>query len=91
MTRIGVLSDTHGLLDKRVFEHFKDVDENVSLVKEYFDSKRRLWNDEHQNIKIAGFQVELYVQDIHERRHRSDYHRGHGRTAPRDHRRQTAS
>lgn len=27
MTRIGVLSDTHGLLDKRVLEHFKDVDE----------------------------------------------------------------
>lgn len=27
MTRIGVLSDTHGLLDKRVFEHFKDVNE----------------------------------------------------------------
>ena len=27
MTRIGVLSDTHGLLDRRVLEHFKDVDE----------------------------------------------------------------
>lgn len=27
MTRIGILSDTHGLLDRRVFEHFKDVDE----------------------------------------------------------------
>ena len=27
MTRIGLLSDTHGLLDKRVFEHFKDVNE----------------------------------------------------------------
>ena len=27
MTRIGILSDTHGLLDKRVLEHFKDVDE----------------------------------------------------------------
>lgn len=27
MTRIGLLSDTHGLLDKRVMEHFKDVDE----------------------------------------------------------------
>jgi len=27
MTRIGVLSDTHGLLDKRVFEHFREVDE----------------------------------------------------------------
>lgn len=27
MTRIGILSDTHGYLDQRVFEHFKDVDE----------------------------------------------------------------
>lgn len=27
MTKIGVLSDTHGLLDKRVLEHFKEVDE----------------------------------------------------------------
>ena len=27
MTRIGVLSDTHGLLDKRIFAHFRDVDE----------------------------------------------------------------
>lgn len=27
MTHIGVLSDTHSYLDKRVFEHFKDVDE----------------------------------------------------------------
>lgn len=27
MTRIGVLSDTHGYLDKRVLEHFQDVDE----------------------------------------------------------------
>ncbi len=27
MRTIGLLSDTHGLLDSRVFEHFKDVDE----------------------------------------------------------------
>ena len=27
MTRIGLLSDTHGLLDRRIFEHFKEVDE----------------------------------------------------------------
>ena len=27
MTRIGLLSDTHGLLDERVLVHFKDVDE----------------------------------------------------------------
>lgn len=27
MTKIGLLSDTHGLLDRRIFEHFRDVDE----------------------------------------------------------------
>lgn len=27
MTRIGLLSDTHGLLDKRVLTHFQEVDE----------------------------------------------------------------
>lgn len=27
MTKIGLLSDTHGLLDPRVLEHFRDVDE----------------------------------------------------------------
>ena len=59
-------SQGHSDVDLHILYDFKDVDENVSLVKEYFDSKRRLWNDEHQNITIAGFQVELYVQDIHE-------------------------
>ena len=59
-------SQKHSDVDLHILYDFKDVDENVSLVKEYFDSKRRLWNDEHKNITIAGFQVELYVQDIHE-------------------------
>jgi len=27
MTKIGLLSDTHGFLDPKVFEYFKDVDE----------------------------------------------------------------
>ena len=27
MTRIGVLSDTHGLLDARILEHFANVNE----------------------------------------------------------------
>lgn len=27
MTSIGILSDTHGLLDERILEHFKNVDE----------------------------------------------------------------
>ena len=27
MTRIGLISDTHGYLDENIFEHFKDCDE----------------------------------------------------------------
>ena len=27
LTRIGLISDTHGSLDKAVYEHFKDCDE----------------------------------------------------------------
>jgi uncharacterized protein len=27
LTRIGLISDTHGFLDEKVFSHFKDVDE----------------------------------------------------------------
>jgi len=27
MTKIGLLSDTHGYLDPKIFEHFKEVDE----------------------------------------------------------------
>lgn len=27
MTRIGLISDTHGFLDENIFEHFKDCDE----------------------------------------------------------------
>ena len=27
MTRIGLISDTHGFLDEKVFEHFKNCDE----------------------------------------------------------------
>ena len=59
-------SQKHSDVDLHIIMNFKDVDENFDLVKDYFDSKRRLWNDEHENITIAGFQVELYVQDVHE-------------------------
>lgn len=52
--------DVHILMD------FKKVDERVDFVKEYFDSKKTLWNEQHSNLKIYGFPVELYVQDINE-------------------------
>lgn len=36
-----------------------------NIVKEFFDAKKNVWNEKH-DIKIKGFEVELYVQDVHE-------------------------
>ncbi len=52
-------------LDVHVLIDFNDVDENVELVKKALDGMRFIWNLRH-NIKLRGFDVELYVQDIHE-------------------------
>lgn len=57
----------HSDIDLHIIIDFKKVDERVEFVKEYFDSKKKIWNQEHQNIKIYGFPVELYVQDKNEK------------------------
>lgn len=60
MTKIGLLSDTHGYLDPKVFEYFKDVDEiwhagdvgdpEVILALEKFKPTRGVYGniDDHQ-------------------------------------------
>lgn len=51
--------DVHILLD------FKDIDENIELVKSDLDGKRFIWNLRH-DIIIKSHEVELYFQDINE-------------------------
>ena len=51
--------DLHILLD------FTHVNENVDLVRDYFNTKKADWNKSHQ-IMIKNHEVEIYVQDIHE-------------------------
>jgi predicted nucleotidyltransferase len=41
-----------------------DIPDDV-VLKELFDAKKGLWNEQH-NIKIKGYDVELYVQNIRE-------------------------
>ena len=53
-------------IDLHILYDFSDVDENVELVKNYFQSKKSQWNNEHKDLKLFGFPVELYVQDINE-------------------------
>ena len=52
--------------DLHIVIDFEEVDERVNFVKDYFDAKKKLWNEQHQDLKIYGFPVEVYVQDSNE-------------------------
>ena len=51
--------DLHIMLD------FTKISTDFKLVKRYFDSLRKIWNDNH-DITILNFDVEVYLQDINE-------------------------
>lgn len=53
-------------IDLHIIIDFKKVDSRTKFVAEYFKSKKELWNNEHQNLTIFGFPVEVYVQDKNE-------------------------
>ena len=52
-------------VDLHILVNFDEVVENEELVKEYFNSKKNLWNEKH-DITIKGYDVELYMQDTEE-------------------------
>jgi len=52
-------------VDLHILVDFESADENVDLVKEYFNSKKNLWNEKH-DITIKGYEVEVYMQDTKE-------------------------
>ena len=49
-------------IDLHLVINFEDVDENIDLVKKYFDTIKNLWNNNHE-ISIYGYEVELYVEN----------------------------
>lgn len=53
-------------IDLHILIDFKEIDNNTEFVKEYFDSKKNEWNNEHDELRIYGFPVEVYVQDSNE-------------------------
>lgn len=52
-------------VDLHIIVDFLDVDENRALVKAFFDNARMRWNDRH-NIRMKGYDVEIYVEDSRE-------------------------
>tara|TARA_R100001594_G_scaffold150658_1_gene213216 strand:+ start:3956 stop:5863 length:1908 start_codon:yes stop_codon:yes gene_type:complete len=49
-------------IDLHILIDFKEVNSNEELVRGYFNAVKSLWNSMH-DIKIKGFEVEVYVQD----------------------------
>lgn len=58
-------SEKYSDYDLHILIDFKDVDDNVELVKKFVDSAKKNWNEQH-DIKIKGYEVEVYIQDIDE-------------------------
>ena len=50
-------------IDLHVVMDYSKVDDRKKFVENYFQSKKKEWNDTHDEIKIFGHPVELYVQD----------------------------
>lgn len=54
-------------IDLHIIMDYSDVDERTEFVSNYFYSQKKLWNEEHSDITIMGFPVEVFVQDVNER------------------------
>lgn len=52
-------------LDLHVLIDFEDSEYDFDLLKEFFDAKKNVWNELHK-VKIKGYDVEIYVQDVNE-------------------------
>jgi hypothetical protein len=52
-------------VDLHIVVDFAAVDEDLTLVKAYFDAARAKWNDLH-DITIKGHEVEIYVENANE-------------------------
>ena len=49
-------------VDLHIIVDFLDVDENLALVKSFFDNARMKWNNNH-DITMKGYDVEIYVEN----------------------------
>jgi hypothetical protein len=58
-------SEKYSDYDLHILIDFTKVNDAIDLVKKYVDSAKSVWNKEH-DIKIKGYEVEVYIQDISE-------------------------
>lgn len=51
-------------IDLHILIDYSKVDKRIDFVDNYFYSQKKLWNEEHKDLRIFGFPVEVYVQDV---------------------------
>lgn len=51
-------------IDLHVVVDFSEISDRSEFVQEYFNTKKNVWNEEHEDLRIHGYQVELYVEDV---------------------------
>lgn len=52
-------------IDLHILVDYVEINKDYELVEKYLDSVKKIWNTNH-DIKIKGFPVEIYFQDISE-------------------------
>lgn len=50
-------------VDVHIVIDYDEIGDNKDLVDNYFYSQKKLWNEEHKDLSIFGFPVEIFVED----------------------------
>lgn len=53
-------------VDIHIIYDFSKIYKKGEFVKDYFDAKKKCWNDSHQELTVKGFPVEISVEDVKE-------------------------
>lgn len=53
-------------VDIHIVVDFSEFKEDEDFIKKFFDTQKNLWNNKH-DIKMFGYDVELYVQELKEK------------------------
>jgi hypothetical protein len=59
--------ENHSDVDLHILVDFEDINDDTELVKEFFNAVKDRWNKTHTGIRIYGYPVEVYVQDVNEK------------------------
>jgi len=58
-------SEKYSDYDLHILIDFKEVSDDIELVKKFVDGARKIFNDNY-DLKIEGYEVEVYIQDVKE-------------------------